>query len=333
MEFQLEHIEPITAPTTDVAKPLPLEVQIAQWSAEETELRALAATAEGITVAGHTDGPKAGRDVVHATLMPIWRRRCAIDNREKELLEIPKSLTLQIKGKAASLRAILSPVETALAADRDAYDAEQERIKATAKAEVERLAQVERDRLAAVLQARVDEITDLGGKPSLGWLATCTDQAYADTVADLTIQRDDRVKREAEELAERIRLEEIAAEERRIAEERRANEEAAALLARQVAQAREDSERRARQAQEDAAAEVARVARQKQQDADAAAARAERDRLAVVAAVDPRDARIAELEAKIQALREFINNEADALEESMFSADAERFREKLEELK
>jgi len=105
-----------------------IEQQVAEWSAERAEIATLVATAEGVTVAGHADGPKAGREKVHDTLMPIWRRRCAIDNREKELLEIPKQITKRIKDVAAELSAPLLAVENRLRADRDAYDAEQARI-------------------------------------------------------------------------------------------------------------------------------------------------------------------------------------------------------------
>lgn len=39
----------------------PIEIQVAEWSAEKAEIAELIATANGITVAGHVDGPKKGR--------------------------------------------------------------------------------------------------------------------------------------------------------------------------------------------------------------------------------------------------------------------------------
>lgn len=144
-----------------------LEQQVAAWSAERSEIAALAATAEGISIAGHADGPKAGREVVHNTLMPIWRRRCAIQSREKELLEIPKQITEQIKRTAADLAAPLLAAEDRLRKDRDAYDAEQERIKAEAK-EAERLR----------VQARVEAMVSAGVAPDIQKATHLTDEQF-----------------------------------------------------------------------------------------------------------------------------------------------------------
>ena len=144
-----------------------LEQQVAAWSAERAEIVALAATAEGITIAGHADGPKAGREVVHNTLMPIWRRRCAIHNREKELLEIPKQITEQIKRTAQELSAPLLAAEDRLRKDRDTYDAEQERIKAEAK-EAERLR----------VQARVEAMVSAGVAPDIQQATRLTDEQF-----------------------------------------------------------------------------------------------------------------------------------------------------------
>jgi hypothetical protein len=122
MDFQIE-----TGPTTDelaaelqafapktesvpATKPS-LEQQVAEWSAERAEIAELVKSAEGVTIAGHVDGPKAGRDKVHDTLMPIWRKNVALEKREKELLEIPKALTAKIKSTRQELSAPLTEVE------------------------------------------------------------------------------------------------------------------------------------------------------------------------------------------------------------------------------
>ena len=162
---------------------LSLEQQVATWSSERAEIAALAATAEGVTIAGHANGPKAGREAVHNTLMPIWRRRCAIDNREKELLEIPKQLSEQIKRTASELSAPLLAAEDRLRKDRDAYDAEQERIKAEAK-ETELLR----------VQARVEAMVSAGVTPDIQKATHLTDEQFAALIEECKAEKAKRLR-------------------------------------------------------------------------------------------------------------------------------------------
>lgn len=165
-----------------------LEQQVAAWSAERAEIVALAATAEGISIAGHADGPKAGREVVHNTLMPIWRRRCAIDNREKELLEIPKKITEQIKRTAADLAAPLLAAEDRLRKDRDAYDAEQTRIAKEAA-----------DAKRAETESRLATMAKYGIAPNIVLADSATADEWAAQVAGW--EEDAQIRRAAESLA------------------------------------------------------------------------------------------------------------------------------------
>lgn len=159
----------------NTTNPESIETQVAAWSAERAEIAALAATADGVSVAGHAEGPKAGREAVHNTLMPIWKRRRAIDNREKELLEVPKQITAQIKKTAAELSAPLLAAEDRLRKDRDAYDAEQDRIKAQAA----EAAKIKR-------QERINASVAVGIVPNLDQIDNATDEEWDTLIAEAT---------------------------------------------------------------------------------------------------------------------------------------------------
>lgn len=192
-----------------------IEQQVAEWSAERAGIATLVATAEGVTVAGHADGPKAGREKVHDTLMPIWRRRCAIDNREKELLEIPKQITKRIKDVAAELSAPLLAVENRLRADRDAYDAEQARI-----------AQEAADAKRRIVEDRLAVMAKFGIAPNLSLVDGATPEEWSAKVAEWEVAAEAAWKAEAiAKEAERVRLEAEAAEAARKAEEERIERE------------------------------------------------------------------------------------------------------------
>lgn len=248
----------------------PIEIQVAEWSAEKAEIAELIATANGITVAGHVDGPKKGRQAVHDALMPLWRRRCALDNREKELLEIPKAITAKIKATKIELAAPLIAAEDRLRAARDAYDAEQKWIEDARIAEEKRIAEEQAAERARILQSRIDQVVALGGVPSLQWLGVATEEAFAEHLAELQTAKD---AREEAERAERERLEAIrAAEEVARAERAELAKQKAAIEAERARLAKEREEQEAREA-----------ARQKairdEQERVAAAERAELARL------------------------------------------------------
>jgi hypothetical protein len=202
--------------STETTTPKPIETQIAEWSAERAEIAALVATTDGITVAGHTEGPKAGREAVHAALMPLWRRRCALDNREKEFLEIPKTLAAKIKAAKIDLAAPLVAAEDRLRADRDAYDAEQAKIAAEKKAEEDRLAALAAEEARKVLQTKINLVSALGGIPNLAQLSLISDEAFDALCSELAEVQAAKIAREAQEKADRDEEDRAAAERKRL---------------------------------------------------------------------------------------------------------------------
>lgn len=294
-----------------------IEARVAAWSATTAELVDAVKATEGITVAGHAEGAKKGRLAVHAALMTLTGHRTSIEKRRTELKRPILDLGKLVDSEAARLTGIIAPREAELRADRDAYDAEQERIQREAEAlrKAEEAKASEERRKA--LQARVDIVAALGGQIDLVGLQTATDEEFADQVATLTAERDERDRlakierevREAAEAAERKRIaeqekkdeaerierERIAAEER--AEQKRIADANAAEAAR-LEKLRQETEAAARKMQEDR--EAAERAERDRKDAEA---RKERERLQ------------AEADAKAEAER-LAREEADRIAEA-----------------
>jgi len=310
--------------STETTTPKLIETQIAEWSAERAEIAALVATADGITVAGHTEGPKAGREVVHAVLMLLWRRRCALDNREKELLEIPKTLTAKIKAAKIDLAAPLVAAEDRLRADRDAYDAEQAKIAAEKTAEEDRLAALAAEEARKVLQTKIDRVASLGGSPNLAQLQLITDDAFEAFCSELSEAQAAKIAREAQEKADREEAERIAREQREAkeAEERRAQAEqrekdAAEAKRRRDEEDRAAAERKRLQDIEDARLEKERAELRKEREAQ----EAERRRLDAEADKIRRDRE--EEEARARREQERKEAEAEAERERIEAAERE----------
>lgn len=121
----------------------------------ETEIKELLKISEGVTVAGHADGPKAGREAVHTILMRFIKFRTQrIEQAYKSYSSPLKALGDLLLDRKKSLTQALDAREKELRADRDAWDeAEAKRI-ADEKAERQRQkAQELQDRLAAATEA------------------------------------------------------------------------------------------------------------------------------------------------------------------------------------
>lgn len=121
----------------------------------ETEIKELLKISEGVTVAGHADGPKAGREAVHTILMRFIKFRTQrIEQAYKSYSSPLKALGDLLLDRKKSLTQALDAREKELRADRDAWDeAEANRI-ADEKAERERQkAQELQNRLAAATEA------------------------------------------------------------------------------------------------------------------------------------------------------------------------------------
>jgi len=264
---------------TETTAPATIEAQVAAWSATTAELVAAVKATEGITVAGHAEGPKKGRAAVHAQLMTLQGHRTSIEKRRTELKRPILDLGKLVDSEAARLTGIISPREAELRADRDAYDAEQERIaaEAEAKRKAEEAKAAEERRKA--LQARVDTVASLGGQIDLVGLQTATEEEFAAQVATLTEERDERdriakAEREQREAAEAAERERVAEQQKkdeadRIERERIAAEERAEQK-RVAAEAKKERDRL--QAEADAKAEAERLA-QEEADRIAEAAR------------------------------------------------------------
>ena len=116
------------------------------------ELTALAASSRSITAPTNP----AGRAECHAAAMAAAGARIAIAKAGKDARDDATQFSRAVIVEEARLIAIIQPEETRLKALRDAYDAEQARIKAE-KADAERLRVLEiSDRIARIKQAASD---------------------------------------------------------------------------------------------------------------------------------------------------------------------------------
>lgn len=245
--------ETMSENTTEIVKPKSIEQQVAEWSATDAVLIAAVEATKGVTVAGHAEGPKKGREAVHKCLMELVDLRAPIEKRRQELKRPILDLGNLVDSEAKRLTAILTPREAELRTDRDAYDAiEKKRIEDEKEAERMRIQkrvesmvsagltpdikkathfsdelfdamiedgkaeQTKRNRAAQVAQ----ELTSLGDD--------CTDaEAYGLTTEQaehrLTVARKAFADREE---AARIKREEEAAEQKRIADEAEAKRKA-----------------------------------------------------------------------------------------------------------
>ena len=274
----------------EIAVVKPIETQVAEWSATESVLREAVKATEGVTVAANAESPKKGRDAVHDSMMVLANHRVAIEKRRKELKAPILALGTLVDSEARRLTAIIEPREIEMRKDRDAYDAEQARIAAAAKAEAERIEAENKAKRAAALQKRVSQVVALGGAPALDWLDVATDEAFAEQIAELEAakaKRDEEARIAAEAKAEAERLEAV-----RIEAERKARE--AEAEAKRVADAAEAAERKRLQGIEDArrAAEQAEI--------DRARAELEAERVKLAKAKEEADATEA---ARIQRIK------------------------------
>ncbi len=293
--------------------PKPIETQVAEWSATESVLREAVEATKGITVAANAESPKKGRAAVHDAMMVLQGHRTSIEKRRVELKAPILALGKLVDSEAKRLTEIIEPREIEMRKDRDAYDAEQKRIEAEAKAEADRIEAEKKAIRAAALQKRVDQVVALGGVPSLDWLDVATDEAFAAQIAELEAakaKRDEEARIAAEAKAEADRLEAERIETERKAQEEAAEAkrkaEAAEAAERKRLQDIEDARRAAEQSEIDKARaelEAARVKLAKEkEEADAAeAARQQKIQRAAQKAEDARRAEQDRIEAEERA--------------------------------
>jgi hypothetical protein len=316
--------------TTQLATLPPVERAIVALSFEtvKAEVSKLATQYADITAISN----KAGRDQAHAAAMTLKNRRVEIQRRAKEVREDAVAFQKVVIAKGDELAALIEPEEQRLLKLRDAWDAEQERIKREAAEAEQRRKQGHEAKIADIRSVVVDssgksalclqhiisglEMEDVS-EASFEEYAPVASRAKAETLDKLRAMQAEAEAREAEQV--RIKAEQEA-EAARLAAER---EELARLRAEAEAR-RKEEERKAAEARaaEEArlAAERAEIAKQREeQEAKARAERAELERQA------------AELRAQQEAVRkqqEAAAAEAKRLEDERIAAERRAAEEK-----
>lgn len=290
------------------------------------ELTALAASSRSITAPTNP----AGRAECHAAAMAAAGARIAIAKAGKDARDDATQFSRAVIVEEARLIAIIQPEETRLKALRDAYDAEQARIKAE-KADAERLRVLEiSDRIARIKQAAsdaarfdvsADAASEIHARVSEMEIDATFAEFYGDaieakaaTMAEIT--KVIASKRAAEAAAKKAEADRIELEKIRQAEA-----EAARIKAQQEAAARAEQER------------VEAAARRAEQAKIDAERKALADREAkFAAALAEIDAKRREQEDKERAAKEaFLAEEAKAEAVKAEAARAELERVSLEQ--
>lgn len=277
--------------TTQLATLPPVERAIVALSFEtvRAEVSKLATQYADITAISN----KAGRDQAHAAAMTLKNRRVEIQRRAKEVREDAVAFQKVVIAKGDELAALIEPEEQRLLKLRDAWDAEQERIKREAAEAEQRRKQGHEAKIADIRSVVVDssgksalclqhiisglEMEDVS-EASFEEYAPVASRAKAETLDKLRAMKAEAEAREAEQA--RIKAEQEA-EAKRLAAER---EELARLRAEAEARRKEEEAKAAEARAAEAArlaAERAEIAKQREeQEAKARAERAELERQA-----------------------------------------------------
>jgi len=309
--------------TTQLATLPPVERAIAALSFEtvRAEVSKLATQYADITAISN----KAGRDQAHAAAMTLKNRRVEIQRRAKEVREDAVAFQKAVIAKGDELAALIEPEEQRLLKLRDAWDAEQERIKREAAEAEQRRKQGHEAKIADIRSVVVDssgksalclqhiisglEMEDVS-EASFEEYAPVASRAKAETLDKLRAMKAEAEAREAEQA--RIKAEQEA-EAKRLAAER---EELARLRAEAEARRKEEEAKAAEARAAEAArlaAERAEIAKQREeQEAKARAERAELERQA----------------AELRAQQEAAAAEAKRLEDERIAAERRAAEEK-----
>lgn len=302
--------------TTQLATLPPVERAIVALSFEtvKAEVSKLATQYADITAISN----KAGRDQAHAAAMTLKNRRVEIQRRAKEVREDAVAFQKAVIAKGDELAALIEPEEQRLLKLRDAWDAEQERIKREAAEAEQRRKQGHEAKIADIRSVVVDssgksalclqhiisglEMEDVS-EASFEEYAPVASRAKAETLDKLRAMKAEAEAREAEQA--RIKAEQEA-EAKRLAAER---EELARLRAEAEARRKEEEAKAAEARAAEAArlaAERAEIAKQREeQEAKARAERAELERQA----------------AELRAQQEAAAAEAKRLEDERIAAE------------
>lgn len=278
-----------------------------QSHSAEQHLKTLAASTAGIVAVSN----RAGRDECHAAAMVALKARTAIVNASKQARADATAFAKAVITEENRLVALIEPEECRLKALRDAYDAEQERIKAEA-------ARREKDRVQAIT-AEIQTILNYPVAAATATIDECRrmhdallcieiDERFAEFRLQASNALEDSRDAVAKILAAKV---EAAAEAARIKAEQ---ESAAAKHAAEVA------EFNRLKAEADAAL-------RKEQEADRAA-RAERDRIEAIRRQAEEEklaadrAALAEEHRKLEADRQKMLAEIEAQRQAVLSKEA-----------
>lgn len=173
-----------------------IEQQVAEWSATDAALHEAVKATDGLTIAGHVDGPKAGYRAVEAARKALKTHRTGIENRRKELKAPILDLGRKVDEEAKRLTAIVEPRERELDKDSEAYEAEQARIALEAADAKRRMAE---ERLAIMAK--------YGIAPNLSLVDSATPEEWSAKVAGWEEEAAEAARKAEEERIERERLE------------------------------------------------------------------------------------------------------------------------------
>jgi len=258
-------VDMIEEPSTELVPATERAALALQSSKTEQHLLTLAAKHASITEVKD----KAGREQAHGAAMELTRARTTVEKAAKEARDDATKFSKAVIAEAARLVAIVEPEETRLKAVRDAWDAEQIRIKREAE-------EAERARVLA-LGARIQEI-----RSYVALANTCRgSNSLRSVVIKGLVAIDMTGFAEFEDEAKNVMAETLrqvhAVLESRLAAEAEAEclKAERAELARQQAEAKQKADELAAQQKAEAdklAAERAEFARQQQEAADKLAA-------------------------------------------------------------
>lgn len=269
-------------------------------SKTEAHLKSLATKHASITVVKD----KAGREQAHGAYIEVMRARTAVEKAAKEARDDANKFSKAVIAEAARLVAIVEPEENRLKEARDAWDAEQARIKAEAEAKERARVLAITERIAAIKSYVVlanncrtsERVADLQAKLAATEMVGFEEfeaeavMALADAEAHLGRVLADRQAQEAE--AARIKAEQEA-EAARLKAERE-----------ELARQRAEAEALVKKQQADLAAQRAAAEAEAKRVADEARAQAEAAEAKARAAAEEMAAQRAELErmrAEIEA--------------------------------
>lgn len=164
---------------------------------------------------------KEGLQKVHEARMEVRRHRIDVEKARKKLKEDSLDYGRRVDAEAKRITGLLEPIES--------YLEEQESI---VEREKERLRQIEEQKKREKLKDRLDKLAKVGAMRDPSIVAAIPDEAFNSMLENAEREFEAKLKREAEEAAERDRQNELLRIERdRIEAERKQQEEERRKLA------------------------------------------------------------------------------------------------------